>query len=341
MDLDLLPPGRFALTVYRRFSTVGSPFFICAHGFACASLRRLSICLVAVEEIRGGRERERLGEGRTKEKRSSTLFPNAFLAFSISRVPPPAAPFSFPFPRIRLRLRSFQPPREKCVFFQDPRIPTPPSLSPTPSSSFAPVRRNQSPFLGFSILHIHFLCCPISLPPVPSLSSSFVYASGCLGTEPAPHGQAERYINGMVAPDKSSPRNKRRPSMLNISRIIIARDASFLRGADVYSSADGSYAKKRRWRAAISEIQRAKSRRARFVRTGSSAPIFGGSLTVGAAGSSEVGGSMRSASLLKSPPCSRNVHNCRREVFTHGAPFLSNPLPPRPFLRSRLSSLDF
>lgn len=110
------------------------------------------------------------GREEKKGKERVTLFANAFLAFSISRVPPPAAPFSFPFSCIRLWLCSFLPSREKRVFFQDSQIPFP-SASLSLSPLFSPpdetnLRSLAFPFFIFlSCASALYLAIPKSLSP--------------------------------------------------------------------------------------------------------------------------------------------------------------------------------
>jgi len=118
------------------------PFFISA----CTVLRTLFPLLKYLSDERERKEKKR--------RKNVTLFANAFLAFFISRVSPPAAPFSSPFPRIRLRLCSFILPREKRIFFQDSRV-----LSSVPFSSFLSFSSDETSLsvFSFSILHISSL----------------------------------------------------------------------------------------------------------------------------------------------------------------------------------------
>lgn len=154
------------------------------------------------------------------------LFPNAFLEFSISRVPPPAVPFpalSLPFSRIRLRLCSFLPPRESAFSFKTRKYhPAPRPLRRLHLSFFCPFFHSYSTepvllaFLSFSILHASFPCL---LPSFLFLSSSrqflrffptassFVYAPTDLGTKPRllPRTSgAMRQTTRLATRDKSS-----------------------------------------------------------------------------------------------------------------------------------------
>lgn len=148
------------------------PFFISA----CTVLRTLFPLLKYLSD-----ERERKGK---KKRKSVTLFANAFLAFFISRVSPPAAPFSSPFLRIRLRLCSFIPPREKRVFFQDSRV-----LSSIPLFiSFFLFRLTKPVFLCLAFPFFILLLCTSFLFRNSAIfffpTSFFVYAFARLGTKP-------------------------------------------------------------------------------------------------------------------------------------------------------------
>lgn len=177
------------INVHRRFSSIEFSFFISTFFVRMvlrryASLLRLSIC------FKRKREKGKLRFSRT-----------LFLRFSISRVPRLRFPFRFRVSACGSALFYLQ--GRSAFSFKTRKSHSLPllsrSISFSLSLSFFSARRNESPFLGFSILHISFLRLrSLSRNSAVSFLQPHLLFMHLPGLEPSLRcslGQAERYIN--------------------------------------------------------------------------------------------------------------------------------------------------